>query len=120
DIIPEADMPPRKRARIDAPFQRFEIRESSAAATARQSMSTLARGTDYGFVTALEEVNERVTDLATSYRQDSHEFYVRHQDAQDDRAVEVRVLQQQWRDNADMLTRHIQRDKSREDARDPE
>ncbi|GJZ89275.1 hypothetical protein Tco_0661057, partial [Tanacetum coccineum] len=87
DIIPEADMPPRKRARFAAPSQRFEIRESSAAAAARQPMSTLARGTDYGFVTALEEVNERVTDLATSYRQDSHEFYVRHQDAQDDRAV---------------------------------
>ncbi|GKC72694.1 hypothetical protein Tco_1118577 [Tanacetum coccineum] len=43
--------------------------------------------TDYGFVTALEEVNERVTDLVTSHRHDSKEFHVRYQDAQDDEAV---------------------------------
>ncbi|GJU24469.1 putative reverse transcriptase domain-containing protein [Tanacetum coccineum] len=55
DIIPEADMPPQKRARYVALSQRFEIRESSAAATSRQPGSTLNRGTDYGFVTALEE-----------------------------------------------------------------
>ncbi|GJV19915.1 hypothetical protein Tco_1368935 [Tanacetum coccineum] len=36
-------MPPRKRARFAAPSHRFEIGESSAAAAARQPMSTLAR-----------------------------------------------------------------------------
>ncbi|GKC75673.1 hypothetical protein Tco_1126447 [Tanacetum coccineum] len=87
DIIPEADMPPRKRARFVALSQRFEIRESSSAATSRQSGSTLDRGTDYGFVTALEEVDGRVTDLATSHRHDIKEFYVCHQDAQDDIAI---------------------------------
>ncbi|GJQ98037.1 hypothetical protein Tco_0009176 [Tanacetum coccineum] len=46
-----------------------------AAAAARQPRSTLARGTDYGFVTGLEEVNERVTDLAASHRHDSGEFH---------------------------------------------
>ncbi|GJV35096.1 hypothetical protein Tco_1407573 [Tanacetum coccineum] len=112
ELSASADSPP-AGLYIELPSERFEIRESSADAAARKPMSTLARGTDYGFVTALEEVNERVTDLATSYRQDSHEFYVRHKDAQDDRVAEVRVLQQQWRDNADMLTRHIQRDRAR-------
>ncbi|GKB85743.1 reverse transcriptase domain-containing protein [Tanacetum coccineum] len=80
-------MPPRKRARFVAPSHRSEIGESSAAAAARQHGSALARGTEYGFVTALEEVNERVTDLATSHKQDSQEFYMRHQDAQDDKVV---------------------------------
>nr|GEU49213.1 putative reverse transcriptase domain-containing protein [Tanacetum cinerariifolium] len=36
DIIPEANMPSRKRARFDAPSYKFEIGESSAAAAARQ------------------------------------------------------------------------------------
>ncbi|GKG34183.1 hypothetical protein Tco_0436879, partial [Tanacetum coccineum] len=86
-IILEDDMPPRKRARFAASSCRFEIGESSTAVVARQPWSTFARGTDYGFVTALEEVNERVTNLATSHRHDSEEFHVRHQDAQDDRAA---------------------------------
>nr|GEV11739.1 hypothetical protein [Tanacetum cinerariifolium] len=75
DIIPEADTRPQKRARFAAPSHRFESWESSAAAAARQPGSTLARGTDYGFLTALEEVNKRVTDLATSHRHDSEEFH---------------------------------------------
>ncbi|GJY11624.1 hypothetical protein Tco_0380933, partial [Tanacetum coccineum] len=36
DSIPEADMPPWRRARFAAPSYRFEIGESSAAAAARQ------------------------------------------------------------------------------------
>ncbi|GKD66412.1 hypothetical protein Tco_1308520, partial [Tanacetum coccineum] len=96
DIILEADMPLRKRAIFAAPSQRFEIGESSVAAAARQPGSTLARGTDYGFVTVLEEVNERVTNLAASHRHDSHELQ-----------AEIRVLQQQRLDDADRLTRNI-------------
>ncbi|GKD88700.1 hypothetical protein Tco_1364207, partial [Tanacetum coccineum] len=61
DIILEADMPPQKRARFAAPSHRF--------------------------MTALEEVKESVTDIATRHRQDSEEFYVHQQDVQDDRAV---------------------------------
>ncbi|GJY68388.1 hypothetical protein Tco_0471370 [Tanacetum coccineum] len=82
--IPEDDLSPRKRARSS---HRFKIGESSTAAAARQPGSTLARGTRFGFVAALEEANERVTDLATSPRHDSHNMHVRHQDAQLDRAV---------------------------------
>nr|GEV88001.1 hypothetical protein [Tanacetum cinerariifolium] len=52
----------------------FEIGESSASVAARQPRSALAQGTDYGFVTHLEEVNKRVTDLATSHRHDSEKM----------------------------------------------
>ncbi|GKD92253.1 hypothetical protein Tco_1372090, partial [Tanacetum coccineum] len=86
DIIPNADMPLWKRARFTAPSKRFEIGESLAAAAARQPGPTLARGTELDFMTALEEVKESVANMATKQRQDSEEFYMRHQDAQDDRA----------------------------------
>ncbi|GKE48699.1 hypothetical protein Tco_1479957, partial [Tanacetum coccineum] len=96
DIIPEANMPLRKRVRFTAPSHRFEIRESSAATTARQTGPALTHGVDYGFIdtvdasiqatdervmTALEGVNERMADLAATHRHDSEEFYTRHQDA---------------------------------------
>ncbi|GJV36819.1 putative reverse transcriptase domain-containing protein [Tanacetum coccineum] len=51
----------------------FEIGESSAAAAARQTGFTLARGVDYGFI-----------DI---WMYDSEEFNTRHQDAHDDRAL---------------------------------
>ncbi|GJU01339.1 hypothetical protein Tco_1111677 [Tanacetum coccineum] len=69
DIIPEADMPPRKRARFAALSHMFEIGESLAAAAAIQPRSTLARDTESGFMTALEEVKESVIDIATRHRQ---------------------------------------------------
>ncbi|GKF49561.1 hypothetical protein Tco_0142812, partial [Tanacetum coccineum] len=46
--IPEAELPPRKRLLLTAPTPRFEIGESSTAAAARQSRSTMARRVDYG------------------------------------------------------------------------
>ncbi|GJZ90356.1 hypothetical protein Tco_0662283 [Tanacetum coccineum] len=78
EIILEANIQPQKRARFDTLTHRFEIGESSAAAAARQPMSTLARGIDYGFMTALEEVKESVTDLASSHRLGSKEFHTRY------------------------------------------
>ncbi|GKF49671.1 hypothetical protein Tco_0142922, partial [Tanacetum coccineum] len=87
DIIPEADMPLWKRARFAAPSHGFEIRESSAAAAARQPGSTLTRGTELDFMTALEDFKESVTDIAAKHRQDSEEFHTCHQDAHDDRAI---------------------------------
>ncbi|GKF45311.1 hypothetical protein Tco_0131863, partial [Tanacetum coccineum] len=81
DDLPEADMPLRKRARFTAPTGRFEVGESSSAAAARQAGHTLAHRVDYGFIdtvdasirasesramTAVGEVNERVTNLATT------------------------------------------------------
>ncbi|GJY33336.1 hypothetical protein Tco_0417805 [Tanacetum coccineum] len=82
---------PLKRARFTAPASRFEVGESSSAATARQTGHTLAHRVDYGFVdtvdasirdsedrvmTAVGEVNKRVTNLAITQRQDAHELYV--------------------------------------------
>ncbi|GKF20100.1 hypothetical protein Tco_0068738, partial [Tanacetum coccineum] len=94
-------MPFRKRLCLTAPDSRFEIWESSTATAARQTRHTLSRRVDYRFVdtvdasirasesrvmTAVEEVNERVADLATTQRQDAHELHVCDEDAQDDRA----------------------------------
>ncbi|GKC03891.1 putative reverse transcriptase domain-containing protein [Tanacetum coccineum] len=85
--ILEADMPPQKRARFTIPSHRFKIGESSTA-DARQTGLTLTRSVDYGFIdtldaiiratdkrvmNALEEVNERITDLAATHRHDSEE-----------------------------------------------
>ncbi|GJS06412.1 hypothetical protein Tco_0363208 [Tanacetum coccineum] len=104
DDLPEADMPLRKRARFTAPTSRFEVGESSSATAARQARHTLAHRVDYGFVnivdasihvvksrgmTTVGEANERVTDLATTQRQDAQELYVRCEDAQDDQLTYV-------------------------------
>ncbi|GJX71784.1 hypothetical protein Tco_0308955 [Tanacetum coccineum] len=81
-------MPFRKRSCFTAPTSRFEVGESSSAA-ARQTRHTLAHKVDYGCIdtvdasihasesramTAAGEVNERVTDLATTQRQETHEL----------------------------------------------
>nr|GEW67833.1 hypothetical protein [Tanacetum cinerariifolium] len=98
DIL-EVEMPPQKRVCFTAPTRRFEVGESSTAAAAIQTGHTLACRVDYRFINTLDatirasegrvmtvvgEVNERVTDLATTQRQDAHELYVRDEDAQDD------------------------------------
>ncbi|GJS06624.1 hypothetical protein Tco_0363420 [Tanacetum coccineum] len=77
----------------------FEVEESSSAA-AMQTRYTLAHRVDYGFIetmdasiqaaesratTAIGEVNERVTNLATTQRQETYELQVRCEDAQNDR-----------------------------------
>ncbi|GKD41791.1 hypothetical protein Tco_1261998 [Tanacetum coccineum] len=77
--IPEAELSPWKRLLLTTPTPRFEIRESSTAATARQSRSkTMA---------AVESVNLRINYQASVHRRESEEFQTRHQDAQDDRAA---------------------------------
>nr|GEV21799.1 putative reverse transcriptase domain-containing protein [Tanacetum cinerariifolium] len=107
--IPEADMPPRKRACLTAPTLEFEIGESSAAGATRQpgpTESGLRRcrveQTGYGITdtwdeivdkmmeiapTTLEGVNEKVTELDTTVRQRTDEFEVCFEDAQFDRAL---------------------------------
>ncbi|GKE47352.1 hypothetical protein Tco_1478610, partial [Tanacetum coccineum] len=95
--IPEAEMPPRKRACLTNPAPGLEIRESSAAGTARQPGTTLEADLrrdrvmemGYGITdtwdeivkamlevapTTLEGVNQRVTELATIVRQENEEF----------------------------------------------
>ncbi|GKA97084.1 putative reverse transcriptase domain-containing protein [Tanacetum coccineum] len=89
DDIPKADMSLWKRARFTTPTSRFEVGESSVAAATRQAGHTLAHRVYYGFVntldasirasesramTAVGEVNDRVTYLATTQRQDAYEL----------------------------------------------
>ncbi|GJY35347.1 putative reverse transcriptase domain-containing protein [Tanacetum coccineum] len=127
-----------KRARFSAPTCRFEVGESSSAATARQAGHTLAHIVDYEFIdtmdasiraaesramTAVGVVNDRVTDLATTLRQDAQKFYMRCEDTQDDQALlgahameaqiralqrDVDVLQRQRIRDEDTLMAHIQ------------
>ncbi|GJU27222.1 hypothetical protein Tco_1165843 [Tanacetum coccineum] len=52
--IPKADMPPRKRLLLNTPTPRVEVGETSAAAAARQSGSTMARRVDHSFVDTVD------------------------------------------------------------------
>ncbi|GKC69911.1 hypothetical protein Tco_1115794, partial [Tanacetum coccineum] len=100
--IPEMDMSFWKRLCLTSPASRFEVGESSTAVPARQTGPTLARRVDYEFIenidasirasesrvmTAVEDVNERVIDFATTQRQDAHELQVCDENTQDDRAL---------------------------------
>ncbi|GKE86705.1 hypothetical protein Tco_1560447, partial [Tanacetum coccineum] len=78
--IPEAELPPQKSLLLTAPTHRFEIRESSTAATTRQPRSTVAHRVNYGFVDTLD------ASIRGSERE-SEEFQTRHQDAKDDHAA---------------------------------
>ncbi|GKD84943.1 hypothetical protein Tco_1356097 [Tanacetum coccineum] len=111
--IPEADTPPRKRLLLTAPRHGCEVGESSAAAAARQPGPTVARRVDCSSVdtvetrvrdterrmmAALEVVNLRVSYEVDVHSRDSSEFYLRHHDAQKDRAavrVEIKVLRRE-------------------------
>ncbi|GKF32122.1 hypothetical protein Tco_0101920 [Tanacetum coccineum] len=86
--IPKADMLPRKRLLLTTPRPGCEIRESSAAAAARQPGPTMTHRVDHSHV----DVRSR----------ESSEFYSRHHDAQKDCAAvraEIEVLRE-----GDLLT----------------
>ncbi|GKE81303.1 hypothetical protein Tco_1551303 [Tanacetum coccineum] len=80
--IPEAEMPPQKRACFATPAPRLEIWESSAASAARQPGPTTETDTWDEIVeamlevapTTLEGVDQRVTELDTTVRQRTEEF----------------------------------------------
>ncbi|GJT14946.1 hypothetical protein Tco_0873652 [Tanacetum coccineum] len=86
DDIPETVMPIRKRARCTTLDSRFKVGESSAAAATRQARRALNSNVDYRFIdtvdasihasesrmmTAVGEVNDRVTDLAATQTGDN-------------------------------------------------
>nr|GFC08703.1 hypothetical protein [Tanacetum cinerariifolium] len=100
--IPEANTPPQKRLLLTAPRPGYEVRESFAAAAARQPGPTMACSVDYSFVdtmetrfrdterrmmTALEMVNMRVSYQVDVHSRESSKFYSRHHDARKDRAA---------------------------------
>nr|GEZ45320.1 hypothetical protein [Tanacetum cinerariifolium] len=111
--IPEADTPPQKRLLLTAPRPGCEVGESFAAAAARQPGPTMAYSVDCSFVdtmetrfqdterrmmTALEMVNIRVCYQVDVHSRESLEFYLRHHDAQKDRAAvraEIEVLRRE-------------------------
>ncbi|GJV27516.1 hypothetical protein Tco_1383964 [Tanacetum coccineum] len=92
--IPEAKMPPWKRACFATSAPRLEIEESLAAGVARQPGPTLEADTWDEIVeamlevapTTLEGVDQRVTELDATVRQMTEEFQVRFEEAYDDRA----------------------------------
>ncbi|GJZ90095.1 hypothetical protein Tco_0662022 [Tanacetum coccineum] len=126
---------------------RKTIRPQPPMAASTEALDTVdasIRATEGRVMTAVEEVNERMTYLATSHGQETENMYTRHMDAQDDRAElrahistlereaifslyameahiralqrDVSMLQRQRINNGDRLTRHIQHEHDR--ARD--
>ncbi|GKF87553.1 hypothetical protein Tco_0258430, partial [Tanacetum coccineum] len=100
DDILKADMPLWKRARFTALASGFKVRESSAAAPARQSRldDDMVGDMEERASTTVEGLSQRVTDLSTTLAQDTHEIYVRLKDAQDDRALQRARVNTLFRD----------------------
>ncbi|GJW31735.1 hypothetical protein Tco_0051767 [Tanacetum coccineum] len=78
DDLPEADMPLQKRARFTTPTVDYGFIDT---------MDASIRAAESRAMTTIGVVNKRVTDLATTQRQESHELQVRCEDAHDDRAL---------------------------------
>ncbi|GJU97502.1 hypothetical protein Tco_1326773, partial [Tanacetum coccineum] len=104
--VPEAEMPPRKRACLTTPTPGYEIGESLAAGAARQPGPTPEVDTWDEIVeammeiapTTLEGVDQRVTELDTTVRQRTEEFQVRFEEARDDRAYLGALVNTLYRD----------------------
>ncbi|GJS19174.1 hypothetical protein Tco_0447806 [Tanacetum coccineum] len=130
----EADVPPRKRLCLTAPAPRFKVGESLATVAARQPGLDVTRASNYSFLdtvdatpgrapTTLEELSQRVTDLAATLARDTHEMAV-HAELLAYR-VEVRELHEQinalqrWR-TEDQRAREPEPFRDLEPSRDPE
>ncbi|GJW52109.1 hypothetical protein Tco_0093460 [Tanacetum coccineum] len=98
---PEADMPLRKRAHFPTPASRFEVEESSTAVVGygiRDVWDDMVRDMEERAPTTVKGLSQRVTDLSTTLAQDTHEIYVRLEDAQDDRALQRARVNTLFRD----------------------
>ncbi|GKC20281.1 hypothetical protein Tco_1022431 [Tanacetum coccineum] len=85
--IPEAEMPPQKRACFTAPSHRFiDTLDASIRASKGRVMTTV------------DEVNGRMSDLATTHRQDAEEIYMHHQDARTDISLLQVQVSTLWRE----------------------
>ncbi|GKE99136.1 hypothetical protein Tco_0022487 [Tanacetum coccineum] len=126
--IPEADTPPRKRLLLTTPRPGCEVGESSAAAAARQPGPTMSHRVDHSHVdtmetrfrdikrrmmTALKMVNRRVSYQVDVCSRESSEFYLRHHDAQKDRAAVKAEIERrhEWQRQVadDLSVQHIMR-----------
>nr|GEV13871.1 hypothetical protein [Tanacetum cinerariifolium] len=121
--IPEANIPPQKRACLTTPALGFKIRESSAAGAARQLgpiefnlRRSRVKKAGYGITDMWDEIvnklieiasatlkglNERVTELETTVRQRTDKFDIRFEEAQDDRALLIAQVNTLFRDRLD-------------------
>ncbi|GKD85636.1 hypothetical protein Tco_1356790 [Tanacetum coccineum] len=92
--VPEAEMPPQKRACFTSPAPEFEIGESSAAGAARRPGTTpevdawdeIVEAMMEIAPTTLEGVDQIVIELDTIVRQRIEEYQVRFEEAYDDQA----------------------------------
>nr|GEV34982.1 hypothetical protein [Tanacetum cinerariifolium] len=123
DDITDANMPFRKRAYFTAPTGKYKVRKSSMAAATRQlgldvgtmdvtPRRPMSREVSYGITDVwddmvedmeeraptIEDLSQRVTDLATTLAWDTHEIYVRLEDAQDDRDLQRGRVNMLFRD----------------------
>nr|GFB68101.1 hypothetical protein [Tanacetum cinerariifolium] len=103
----EADVPPQKRLCLTAPAPSF-VDTMDATHGRPMSREVGYRITDVWndmvgdmeerAPTTLEELSQRVTDLAATLARDTHEMYVRVEDAQDDRALQRARFNMLFRD----------------------
>ncbi|GJW79643.1 hypothetical protein Tco_0404506 [Tanacetum coccineum] len=87
DDIPEADLPPRKRLCLTAPTPRFKLGEKVGYGI-EDVWDDMVRDMEEREPTTVEGLSQRVTDLSTTLARETHEIYVRLEDAQDDRALQ--------------------------------
>ncbi|GJS16300.1 hypothetical protein Tco_0410772 [Tanacetum coccineum] len=90
---PEADMPLRKRAHFPTPASRFEVGYGI-----RDVWDDMVRDMEERAPTTVKGLSQRVTDLSTTLAQDTHEIYVRLEDAQDNRALQRARVNTLFRD----------------------
>nr|GEX54047.1 retrovirus-related Pol polyprotein from transposon TNT 1-94 [Tanacetum cinerariifolium] len=110
----EVTLPPWKRLAI-ALGPRYEVEESSSAATARPAGGLRV---DYGFVATVDREimhdPERVREFETRVRQDTDEIYIRLDDEQTERQLLAGQLNMLFRDRrAHAYTRHLMETEAR-------
>ncbi|GJS08051.1 hypothetical protein Tco_0364847 [Tanacetum coccineum] len=113
DMIPEADMPPRKRACFTTPSCRFKIKESSIAAVARQPVISLSRDKDRIVRSSTRIIRTRKTKELCYRLRAIHAELLALQTKVRTLHAKVRMLQRQRIDDGDRLTRHIQHEHDR-------
>ncbi|GKD25027.1 putative reverse transcriptase domain-containing protein [Tanacetum coccineum] len=110
--IPEAEMPPQKRACFTAPTRRFEVGESLPDAAVRQAGHALTGSVDYGFIDTVD-ANIRATKgrVMTAVE----EACIRSESMSQTMEAQIRalqrdvsVLQRQRISDGDRLMSHIQ------------
>nr|GEV36883.1 hypothetical protein [Tanacetum cinerariifolium] len=108
--VPEVTLPPRKRLRISL-GPRYKVGESSSATAARptkgygitDTWDEMLVGMLGAPATDVTKLGRRMTNFATTVRQDTDEIYGRLDDAQNDRALisgRVNMLYRDIRDHA--------------------